>query len=217
MMQIVSINVGKPEPQIYRGHLVSTAGHKQPVASAMLRFTNLDGDRQADLKNHGGPDKAVCVYSFDHYPYWESVFGRKLAPGAFSENFTISGLRESEVCLGDTFRAGEALVQISQPRKPCSKLAGKHARKDLPALIHANGFSGFYLRVLTEGMVRAGDAFEPAARHPMGVTIEFANQVMYEHRDDLDSLRRLLAVPELSDAWRKTLLERLADVTEISQ
>jgi len=217
MMQIVSINVGKPEPQIYRGHLVSTAGHKQPVASAMLRFTNLDGDRQADLKNHGGPDKAVCVYSFDHYPYWESVFGRKLAPGAFSENFTISGLRESEVCLGDTFRAGEALVQISQPRKPCSKLAGKHACKDLPALIHANGFSGFYLRVLTEGMVRAGDAFEPAARHPMGVTIEFANQVMVEHRDDLDSLRRLLAVPELSDAWRKTLLERLADVTEISQ
>ncbi len=210
-MQIISINVGAPEPQIYRGRLVSTAGHKQPVTSAMLRFTNLDGDRQADRLNHGGVDKAVCVYSFDHYPYWESVFGRKLAPGAFSENFTISGLRESEICLGDTFRAGEALVQISQPRKPCSKLAGKHARKDLPALIHANGFSGFYLRVLTEGMVCAGDAFELVARHPMGVTVAFANQVMYEHRDDLDSLRRLLAVPELSVVWRETLSERLVE------
>ncbi len=210
-MQIISINVGAPEPQIYRGRLVSTAGHKQPVTSAMLRFTNLDGDRQADLKNHGGPDKAVCVYSSDHYPFWESVFECKPAPGAFSENFTISGLRESEICLGDTFRAGEALVQISQPRKPCHKLAGRHNRKDLPALIHANGFSGFYLRVLTEGMVCAGDAFELVARHPMGVTVAFANQVMYEHRDDLDSLRRLLAVPELSVVWRETLSERLVE------
>lgn len=210
-MHIISINVGAPEPQVYRGRLVSTAGHKQPARSAMLRFTNLDGDRQADLKNHGGPDKAVCVYSFDHYAAWESVLGRKLAPGAFSENFTIAGLRESEVCIGDTFRAGEALVQISQPRKPCHKLAGRHNRKDLPALIHANGFSGFYLRVLTEGMVRAGDAFELATRHPMGVTVEFANQVMYEQRDDLDSLRRLLAVPELSAVWRETLSERLVE------
>jgi len=208
-MQIVSINVATPKAQIYRGRLVSTAGHKQPAPSAILRFTNLDGDRQADLKNHGGPDKAVCVYSFDHYAAWESVLGRKLAPGAFSENFTIAGLRESEVCIGDTFRAGEALVQISQPRKPCHKLAGRHNRKDLPALIHANGFSGFYLRVLTEGLVRAGDAFELATRHPMGVTVAFANQVMYEQRDDLDSLRCLLAVPELSAVWRETLSERL--------
>ena len=103
-------------------------------------------------------------------------------------------------------------MQISQPRKPCHKLAGRHNRKDLPALIHANGFSGFYLRVLTEGMVRAGDAFELATRHPMGVTVAFANQVMYEQRDDLDSLRRLLAVPELSAAWRETLLERLEKI-----
>jgi MOSC domain-containing protein YiiM len=210
-MQIISVNVGTPGPQIYRGHLVSTAGHKQPVAEAMLRLTNLDGDRQADLKNHGGPDKAVCVYSFDHYPYWESAFGRKLTPGAFSENFTISGLRESRVSIGDTFRAGEAVVQISQPRKPCSKLAGRHNRKDLPALIHANGFSGFYLRVLSEGMVRAGDEFTLVTRHPMGVTVEFANQVMYEQRHDLDSLRRLLAVPELSAVWRGTLSERLVE------
>ncbi len=214
-MRIISINVGAPEPQIYRGRLVSTAGHKKPVPSAMLRFHNLDGDQQADLKNHGGPDKAVCVYSFDHYPYWESVFGRRPEPGAFSENFTISGLHESEVCLGDAFRAGAALVQISQPRQPCSKLAGKHGRKDLPALIHATSFSGFYLRVLEEGIVKAGDDFELVARHPAGVTIEFANQVMFRQRDDLDSLRRVLDVPELSDAWRRTLTGRLAELTEM--
>jgi len=211
-MKLVSLNVGRPEPQVYRGHLVSTAGHKQPAPSAMLRFTNLDGDRQADLVNHGGPDKAVCVYAFDHYAYWESVFGRKLSPGAFSENFTLSGVHEAEVCLGDTFRVGEALVQISQPRQPCSKLAGKHGRKDLPRLVHETSFSGFYLRVLAEGRVRQGDAFEFVARHPAGVTVEFANQVMYRQRDDVESLRRVQAVPELSGAWRRRLTERLAEM-----
>ena len=213
-MKIISINVGTPEPQVAWGNLVSTAGYKKPALSAMLRFTNLDGDRQADLKNHGGRDKAVCIYSFDHYAHWESVLRRKFQPGAFSENFTISGLRESEVRLGDTFRAGEALVQISQPRVPCTKLTSKFGNQELAGLIHATSFSGFYVRVLQEGMVKVGDVFELVTRHPAGVTVEFANQVLYHQRDDLDSLRRVLDVPELSEAWRKTLTRRLADMTE---
>jgi MOSC domain-containing protein YiiM len=209
MMKIVSLNLGTPQTQLYRGIAVLTAGHKTPAASAMLRFTNFDGDRQADLKNHGGPDKAVCVYSFDHYPFWEATLGEMLEPGAFSENLTIAGLRESEVCLGDTFSAGEALVQISQPRQPCSKLAGKRGSKGLPAIIHQTSFSGFYLRVLKEGVVTAGAPFELAARHPLGVTVEFANQVMYRQRVDAESLRRVLAVAELSAAWRGSLSSRL--------
>jgi len=212
-MHIVSINVAVPEPQVAWGNLISTAGYKKPVPQAMLRFTNLDGDRQSDLKNHGGPDKAVCVYSFDHYAHWEAVLGRKLEPGAFSENFTLSGLRESAVCLGDSFRAGEALVQISQPRAPCTKLTSKFGNQALADLIHETSFSGFYVRVLQEGLVRAGDAFELVTRHPAGVTVEFANQVLYHQRDDLDS-RRVLDVPELSEAWRKTLTRRLAEMTD---
>ena len=137
------------------------------------------------------------------------VLGEALQPGAFSENLTLAGLSESEVCLGDVFRVGGALVQISQPRQPCSKLAGKRGRMDLPDLIHANSFSGFYFRVLEEGEVSTGDAVELTERHPLGVTVEFANQVMYRQRPDIESLRRVLAVETLSGAWRRSLSRRL--------
>lgn len=208
-MQIVSLNVGVPQIKIYHNKEVLTGGFKTPVESAMLRLTNFDGDRQADLENHGGPDKAVCVYSFDHYPYWEEWLGEKLSPGAFSENLTITGVSENDVCIGDVFRAGEALLQISQPRQPCSKLAGKRANKYLPRQIHDTGYSGFYLRALSEGVIRVGDAFEPVDRHPATVTVSFANQVMYKQRTDPYSLRRVLDVSELSEAWRETLSQRI--------
>lgn len=208
-MHIVSINLGQPETLTYFDKPVQTGGRKMPVPGALLRRTNFAGDGQADLKNHGGPDKAVCVYSFDHYPYWEQTLGVQLAPGAFSENLTIAGLREAEVCIGDVFDIGEARVQISQPRQPCSKLAGKHNRKDLPELIHANSFSGFYFRVLREGLVRAGEAVTLVIRHPSGVSVEFANQVRYRQRADRASLERLLAVDVLSEAWRASLSRRL--------
>jgi len=208
-MHVISINLGQPEMYLYFGRETHTGGHKRPVPSAMLRRTHFEGDAQADLKNHGGPDKAACVYSFDHYPYWEQVLGEALQPGAFSENLTLAGLHESEVCLGDVFRVGSALVQISQPRQPCSKLAGKRGRMDLPDLIHANSFSGFYFRVLEEGGVNTGDAVELTERHPLGVTVEFANQVMYRQRPDIESLRRVLDVEALSGAWRRSLSRRL--------
>jgi MOSC domain-containing protein YiiM len=208
-MKIISLNVGTPQIQTYRGKEVLTAGLKSPVAEAMLRFTNFDGDRQADLQNHGGPDKAICVYSFDHYPYWENLFGERLEPGAFSENLTLAGARESEICIGDVFQIGEAVVQVSQPRMPCSKLAGKRGQKKLPDLIHETGFSGFYLRVLREGLVKSGQTVTPLERHPAGVTIEFVNQILYKQRTDSESIRRALSVPELSVACRRSLESRL--------
>ncbi len=208
-MHIISVNVAQPEQRLYAGKPVLTGGHKRPVPSARLGPGGFDGDGQGDHKHHGGPDKAACVYSFEHYPFWEQTLGRALAPGAFSENLTIAGLREPEVCLGDVFRLGEAQVQISQPRVPCYKLAGRHERPDLPDLIHATSFSGFYLRVLAGGRVAGGDRFERVAPHPLRVTIEFANQVMYRQRADADSLRRVLAVDALADAWRLNLSRRL--------
>ena len=208
-MKIISLNLGQPQQLLYFDNEVLTGGQKQPVSWARLQRTGFEGDGQADLKNHGGPGKAACVYSFDHYSYWEQVLGETLSPGAFSENLTIAGLHEKDVCIGDVFRIGAALVQISQPRQPCSKLAGKRARKDLPDLIHANGLSGFYFRTLEEGLVHSGDAVEPVTRDPLGVTVEFANEVMYRHRPDLESLERVLAVEALSKEWRRSLSRRL--------
>lgn len=209
-MKILSVNIGTPEEQTYfNNKKVLTSGHKRPVMSAPLHLESFEGDAQADLKNHGGEDKAVCVYSFDHYAHWEEKFVCKLEMGAFGENLTIEGLSESEVCLGDIFRVGDALGQITQPRVPCSKLAGKFGNKELPKLIHENSFSGFYLRVLSEGLVKQGDTFELVSRHPLEVTVEFANQVLYHQRDDVESLKRVLEVEALSPSWRTTLEKRL--------
>lgn len=208
-MRIVSINIGQVSEHSYFDKPVITGGHKRPVGAATLRTTHFEGDEQADLKNHGGPDKAVCVYAFDHYPYWENALGEKLAPGAFSENLTLAGALETEVCLGDEWAIGTAVVQVSQPRQPCNKLAGRHQRRDLGDLIHANSYSGFYVRVVRAGEVQTGEAITIVQRHPAAVTIEFANRVMYKQLTDEASLRRVLDVPELSASWRATLERRL--------
>lgn len=208
-MQLISINVGKPRLQHYGGKDVPSSAVKVPVAEAFLHWTNLDGDRQADLENHGGPDKAVCCYSFDHYPYWEELSGRKLEMGSFGENFTIAGVDETEICIGDTFTIGEATVQVSQPRTPCFKLAGRMQRPHIQKEIAQNGFSGFYVRVLEEGRVHQGDVFTLIQKHPMGVTIDFANDILYRNRPDLASLKRLLAVDALSAAWYDSFSQRI--------
>ena len=142
-MRIVSVNVGLPSAQRYEGREVITGGAKVPVPHAVLRFGNFDGDRQADLVNHGGLEKAVCVYPFDHYPFWSRRLGRDLKPGAFSENLTVFGAIETEVCVGDVSRIGEAAVQASQPRMPCAKLAGKNEAKMLPRVMANVGYTGF--------------------------------------------------------------------------
>ena len=208
-MQIVSINVGQPQSVIYDGRRVRTSGDKLPVPEAWLGRENFTGDAQADLRVHGGPDKAACVYSFDHYPFWQEVLGRPLAPGAFSENLTIAGLRESEICLGDIFQAGAARVQVSQPRQPCFKLAGRLGRSDTAELIHANGFTGLYVRVLDEGLVRAGDAFELLDRHPARITIQFTNEVLHRKRTDRASAQAVLAVEAISKALRHDVRRQL--------
>jgi len=209
-MPIVSLNIGQPQTLAYFNNPTTyTAGNKIPIPQAFLRVNGLEGDAVADTKNHGGPDKAVCVYSYDHYPYWEERLGKKLTPGAFSEGFTISGIQETGVCIGDIFKVGDAIVQVSQPRVPCDKLAGKHGTSEVRTAIHTNGYSGFYFRVLTEGLVRTGDTVELLTHHPSAVTVAFANEVFYKRRPDLASLQRLLAVSELAQVWRETLSQRI--------
>jgi MOSC domain-containing protein YiiM len=209
-MRIISLNVGLPSAQRYEGQEVMTGGAKNPVPHAVLRFTNFDGDRQADRVNHGGLEKAVCVYPFDHYPYWNRRLGRDLQPGAFSENLTVSGAIEAEVCVGDVFRIGEATVQVSQPRMPCAKLAGKNASKLLPKLLADTGYTGFYMRVLSEGSVKAGDGFDLVRAHPERITIADVNAIIYEKSNDFSLIERLAELPEFSEVGRTLFAQRLA-------
>ncbi len=209
-MRIISLNVGLPSTHRYEGRKVITGGTKKPVRRAMLHFENFDGDRQADRVNHGGAEKAVCVYPFDHYPYWNRQLGRDLQPGAFSENLTVLGAIETEVCVGDVFRIGEASVQVSQPRMPCARLAGKNASKLLPKLIVDTGYTGFYMRVLAEGMVAAGDGFDLVRPHPERIAIADVNAIIYGKKsNDFALIERLAELPEFSEVGRAMFAQRL--------
>lgn len=172
-MKLVSVQVGRPRTVRWRGKAVITGIYKEPVAGRiMLRRFNLDGDQQADLTVHGGWDKAVYVYPSEHYPIWQAELpDMRLPYGMFGENFTTEGLDESSVHIGDQFRIGGAVVEVTQPRLPCYKLGIRFRRPDMPKLFHASGRCGFYLAVLQEGEVGAGDVWEHIVRNDQEISV----------------------------------------------
>lgn len=207
---IVSICVGRPIT--LSGD--DTAGawttgiFKVPVDGARLVTpTGMEGDGQADLENHGGPDKAVCAYSADHYADWRATLGiARFDHGAFGENLTIAGLVERAVCIGDIWAVGDAHLQISQPRQPCWKLARKWNRASFPNEVTAAGRTGWYFRVVRPGAVTPGASVSLVSRVHPEWTIEAANRVMHERVGDTAALAALDA---LSSSWRQTLSRRL--------
>ncbi|MCE7791650.1 MOSC domain-containing protein [Salipaludibacillus sp. CUR1] len=204
---IISLNVGTPKTLNGLGKSVETAIVKEPVDSEIfLSKEQLEGDQQADQKNHGGPDKAICVYPFDHYPFWEEELGKKLLPGAFGENLTVKGLIEEAVCIGDLFQWGEAQVQVSQPRKPCHKLAKRLESEELPKRVAETGKTGFYLRVLKEGMVSESTPLQLIKRYSE-ISIARVNNVYYEHQYDESLIQEVIAVPELAASWKDMMKE----------
>jgi MOSC domain-containing protein YiiM len=215
--RLVSLNAGKPGPLPYRGRTVQSGIVKTPVEGPLrLDHAGLEGDAQADLAGHGGPDRRACVYPVEHRPYWAARIGHPLGHGAFGENFSTEGLLESEVVVGDVYRVGApgrgTVVQVSQPRTPCYKLAARHGVKELAAWFAEAGITGFYLRLVEPGEVRPGDALALLDRPAHGVTVLEANRVMYRDRHDEAGLERVLAVPELSGSWLETFGDRLAEV-----
>ena len=184
-----------------------------------LGRTNLVGDGQADLVNHGGPDKAVLCYAASHYPGWRAELerpdpsassGQVLPHGAFGENFTIEGLTEETVCVGDSYRVGEAIVQVSQPRQPCWKLAWRWRMKELTALVERSGRTGWYVRVLDEGEVCAGQPLKLLERPYPEWTVARASQVMRGRRQDPEAAGALAACELLAASWRDRLAEAAA-------
>jgi MOSC domain-containing protein YiiM len=210
-VKIVSVNVGTPRDAVWRGEAVRTGIFKSPVAGRVaVRGHNLDGDAQADLSVHGGPDKAVYGYPSEHYAFWCEWLGTAELPwGAFGENLTTEGVLEADAAIGDRFRIGSALLEVSQPRIPCHKLAMRHQRADLPKHFLASGRSGFYFRVIEGGDVGQGDAIERVASHPLRLTVADV-QSLVRAQGDPDLLRRAAAHPALAEVWRAELRARLA-------
>lgn len=190
----------------------TTGFFKRPVLGPVwLGATNLDGDGQADLVHHGGPDKAVLAYSADHYDAWRRELNKPaLSPGAFGENFTIAGLTETDVCLGDIWTVGgEAVVQVTQPRQPCWKLARRWRLKTLALQVQESGRTGWYFRVLHEGVVAAGMSLVLVERRHPAWSVERANRVMHTDKNDLPAAEELSALPPLAASWRSTLRRRV--------
>jgi MOSC domain-containing protein YiiM len=204
-MKIASVNVGLPREVEWRGQLVSTGIFKSPVAGRVrVRALNLDGDRQADLSVHGGPDKAVYAYPAEHYEHWRAELpGVALPPGSFGENLTTEGLRETEVRIGDRFRVGSAVLRVTQPRMPCAKLALRFRRDDMVKRFLASGLSGLYCAVDEEGDLAAGDPIEPLERATHGVTVSEISRLYTDGREDLEALRRAAEVEALPGSWRE--------------
>lgn len=210
-MKLLSVNVGKPIETEYKGKNIETGIYKQPVSEKVyVSREQVEGDGQADLVHHGGSEKAICVYPFEHYSYWEEKLQIQLKPGAFGENFTVSGLDENEAHVGDIYKIGETRVQVSLPRQPCFKLAKKFEIDNMHLFVMENGYSGYYLRVLEEGDVKEGDDVTVEHRPTHGVTVSLINRLTYHDKQDRVGLEQAMLAKELSDSWYNKLKKQLS-------
>lgn len=215
-LEIVSLQVGRPrtlgrdDAADPMDETWTTGIFKDPVEGAVrLGRTGLEGDGQADRQHHGGPDKAVNVYPLEHYPYWQRDLAIAALPrGAFGENFTTAGLLETDVRIGDIFEAGEALLQLSQPRQPCWKLSRRWRTEDLARRVEETGRTGWYFRVVREGRVWAGAELRLVRGGDPRWTVAAANDVMHRRKEDLAAALDLAECPGLSASWRENLLRR---------
>ena len=212
-MKLLSIQVGLPREVHWQGRTVTTGIFKNPVAGpVMLRTLNLDGDAQADLSVHGGPTRAVYAYPVEHYQHWRTEFpGMDLPHGMFGENFTIEGLLETDVNIGDRFRIGTAEVMATAPRLPCYKLGIKFGRPDILKKLLATRYTGFYCAVLREGEVRAGDKIERLGRDEAGVSVDDVVH-LYAIRADTTMLQRAIETKSLPESWRDYFQHQLDKV-----
>ncbi len=223
-MKLVSVNTGLPREVSWHGRMVTTAIFKEPIKGRVaLRKLNLDGDRQADLTVHGGEHKAVYCYLLAHYDYWKKELpGRDLPMGMFGENFTIDddgpallggqGSLEESVHLGDRFSVGTAEVVVTQPRLPCYKLGVRFGSDDMVKRFLASGRTGFYVAVLREGEVGAGDEMKLMAREPNAVAVSEITRLYVAKRfgeAEIRAVRWALRVEELPESWKEYFRERL--------
>ena len=204
MARLLAVNVGLPQNIQWRGETVYTGIWKHPVQGRRpARRLNLEGDGQGDLGGHGGEQRAVMVYQIDSYRYWQRTLGRSdFTFGQFSENFTVEGLPDEEVCIGDRYRIGSALFEVTQPRVTCYRVGIRMNDPRIPALLAAHHRPGFYFRVLEEGEVGAGDEIVKVAEGPERLTVADIDALLYLPGHRPDQLERALRIPALSPGWR---------------
>lgn len=212
---IVSMHVGGPKQVVRNGEELYTSFLKAPTTKRIaLTETGLVGDGQAVTEHHGGEEKAVCVYPYSHYHYWEKTLGKTMDYPSFGENITVKGLTEENVYLGDIFQWGDAIVQVNQPRKPCNRISFVHQEKTLTKQVTQTGFTGFYMRVIEPGEVSAGDVLERVEQHHEQVSIALVNQTLYFDRKNEAALRSILKVDAIASTLQEQVEKRLKSVVD---
>src|SRR6516225_2224343 len=209
MPVLLSVNVGMPKNVSWRGKTVYTGVWKHPVAGpAMARRLNIDGDGQGDTNGHGGEQRAVLVYQIASYEYWQRYFGRAdFSYGQFGENLTVDGLPDDEVCIGDRYRIGEAEFEVTQPRVTCYRVGLRLGEPELPALLVSHHRPGFYMRVIAEGRIQAGDAIVKTRTGPGALSVADTDALLYLPDRDPAKLRIALEIPALSPGWQGSFRE----------
>src|SRR5215467_12583389 len=201
-----------PKDVDWHGKTVHTGIFKTPVdGPVMVRRLNIDGDGQGDLAGHGGEQRAVMVYQTESYDYWRDYLGRDdLQPGNFGENFTVIGLADHDVCIGDRYRIGEAEFEVTQPRVTCYRVGLRLGEPELPALLVSHHRPGFYMRVITEGHIQAGDAIVKTRTGPHALSVADTDALLYLPGHDHAKLQRAVEVPALSPGWQGSFRDLLA-------
>src|SRR5512142_352994 len=210
--QLLSVNVGLPRDVTWHGKTVHTGIWKSPVdGPSRVRRLNIDGDGQGDLAGHGGEHRAVFVYQLESYRYWQDQLGRDdFEYGQFGENFTVSGLADEQVRIGDRYQIGDALFEVTQPRVTCYRVGIRMDEPRIPALLVSHHRPGFYFRVLREGAVRAGDEIVRVARGPQAMTVAEVDALLYLPGHPVEQVRRALLIPALSEGWQASFRELAA-------
>ncbi|HEY4017593.1 MAG TPA: MOSC and FAD-binding oxidoreductase domain-containing protein [Pseudonocardiaceae bacterium] len=212
MASLLSVNVGMPKDVAWQGKTVHTGIWKSPLTGpATVRRLNIDGDGQGDLGGHGGEQRAVLVYQIESMRYWQSELGQfEVEFGQFGENFTVEGLGDDEVCIGDRYRIGTAEFEVSQPRVTCFRIGMRLGAPTLPSLLVARHRPGFYFRVITEGEVRAGDEIVRTRRGPHEMSVADIDALLYLPHREADALKAAVDIPALSPGWQQSFRDLLA-------
>lgn len=208
--KIVALSVGKPKTMAYQNQEMVSGICKEQITEVFLSRENFNGDAVANTDFHGGPERAVCAYPIEHYAMWEKEFDIRLPQAAFGENLTVANMMESQVCIGDLYQIGDAVVQVSQGRIPCSTISKRHGVDTFLTRIVEEGFTGYFFRVLKEGVIRNDSVITLLERHPKEITVLFANRILFHEQDNVKAVKKVLEVEELAPVWRGKLNKLLA-------
>lgn len=212
--RIMRFAIGMPKTMAYgNGKEMITAIQKEPAQEVYLSAAGFQGDEVADKKHHGGPDRAVCLYPYEHYALWEQEFNTRLPEAAFGENLTVSHMLEKDIFIGDIFRIGDAVVQVTQGRVPCHTIDRNTNMTPLLKAMVKTGFTGYMCRVIEEGFIRADSEIKMIERGSGGVSVLYANEVNFHQAHDAEAIRTVLKAEALAEKWQELLKAKLAKIT----